>query len=274
MKRRSSHSATEAEGAAAPRPRLHVLVESDRPREPALDTALSRALFLRVAAGELPETLRLTRPAPAVVFGKQDAVAAGYAAAAGAARAQGFEAVLRVAGGRAAVFHEGAIALAHAVPDPAPRKGIHARFEASAALVAAALRRVGVDGRVGEVPGEYCPGTYSVNAAGERKLAGLGQRLIAGASYMGGVLVASDSARVREVLTPVYEALGLEWEPATTGAAAEEDGFSATPLDTPWSAMVGALLAEYSARYELVEADFDDDTLALAQRLASEHRAG
>ena len=196
-----------------------------------------------------------------------------------AARAQGFEAVLRVAGGRAAVFHEGAIALAHAVPDPAPRKGIHARFEASAALVAAALRRVGVDARVGEVPGEYCPGTYSVNAAGERKLAGLGQRLIAGASYMGGVLVVSDGARVREVLAPVYDALGLEWEPhdpqerlrggrprfrrGRAGVARERGPRSATRCSPSTRS------ATTSSRPSSTH-----DTLALAQRLVPEHRAG
>jgi octanoyl-[GcvH]:protein N-octanoyltransferase len=257
VKRRSSPSATE----------LQVVVEPGPPRESVLDTALSRALFQRVAAGELPQTLRLTRPAPAVVFGKQDALNAGYAAAAAAARARGFEPVLRVAGGRAAVFHEGTIALAHAVPDPAPRKGIHARFEASAALVEAALGRVGVEARVGEVPGEYCPGTYSVNAGGERKLAGLGQRLVRGASYMGGVLVVSDSARVREVLTPVYDALGLEWDPSTTGAVAEE-------VDIAWRAVVDALLAEYALRFDLVEAELDEQTVALAQRLLPEHRAG
>ena len=36
-------------------------------------------------------------------------------------------------------------------------------------LVRDALSRVGVaDPRVGEVPGEYCPGAYSVNARGRQ----------------------------------------------------------------------------------------------------------
>ena len=77
---------------------------------------MSRALLQRVAAGELPETLRLTRPGPMVAFAKQDAVAPGYTDAVRAARAGGFEPVLRLAGGRAAVFHEQTIALAHAAP--------------------------------------------------------------------------------------------------------------------------------------------------------------
>ena len=81
---------------------------------------------MRVGAGELPETLRLARPPRMVAFGKQDAVAGGYAAAVSAARGQGFEAVLRLAGGRAAVFHEGTIGIAHAVHETSPRAGMQA----------------------------------------------------------------------------------------------------------------------------------------------------
>ena len=72
--------------------------------------------MLRVAAGELPETLRIARPGPIVAFGKRDVVTAGYPDAVRAARAGGFEAVEGLAGGRAAVFHEDTIAFAHADP--------------------------------------------------------------------------------------------------------------------------------------------------------------
>jgi octanoyl-[GcvH]:protein N-octanoyltransferase len=232
-----------------------------------LDTALSRALLMRVAAGELPATLRLARSAPAVIFGKQDAVTSGYDEAVRAARGAGFEAALRLAGGRAAVFHEQTISLGHAVPDPSPRRGIHARFEATANVIARALGRLGVDAHVGEVPGEYCPGSFSVHARGERKLAGIGQRLIATASFMGGVLVVADAARVRDVLDPVYAALGLDWDPARTGAIADEGS-----SDVSWDTVCDALLAEYGQLYDLVDAKVDEPTLALAEQLAPEHR--
>ena len=222
---------------------------------------------MRVGAGDLPATLRVTRPPRMVAFGKQDAVARGYSEAVVAARRNGFDPVLRLAGGRAAVFHEGTIGLAHAVPEPSPRTGIRRRFESTADLVARALGAVGVDARVGEVPGEYCPGTYSVSASGERKLAGIGQRLIAGAAHVGVVVVASDAARVREVLLPVYAALGLDWDPATTGdVAAEAAGVS-------WDQVRDALLAEYAREFELVPAELDEATLELARSLAAEHRA-
>ena len=221
--------------------------------------------MLRVAAGELPETLRLSRPAVAVAFAKQDAVAAGFEAAVAAARAEGFEATLRLAGGRAAVFHEDTISLAHAIPDRAPRERIRARFEATAALIARALQGLGVDARVGEVPGEYCPGRYSVNARGQAKLAGVGQRIVAGAAHVGGVVVADGGDRVRDVLVPVYRALSLAWDPGSTGDVAAE------AAGAGFSAVRDAIAAEYAKERELVWTQVDADTIALARKLAPEH---
>jgi octanoyl-[GcvH]:protein N-octanoyltransferase len=243
------------------------------PDDPALDAAVSRAVMHRVAQGELPETLRLARPAAAVAFAKQDALSPGYGRALAAAWGSGFGAILRLAGGRAAVFHEGTLELAHAVPDPDPKPGIHERFEAAATLIARALCELGVDGQVGEVPGEYCPGRWSVNAAGRRKLAGTGQRVVAGGSHTGAVIVVHGAERVREVLAPVYAALELQWDPRTAGAVEDEVG-DARPASAGalWDAVRDALLAEYAARFELVPGELDDETLALARRLAAEHR--
>jgi octanoyl-[GcvH]:protein N-octanoyltransferase len=241
------------------------LIRDSISEDTALDTAVSRALMERVGAGEQPETLRLARPGAIVAFAKQDAVAPGYDAAVRAARAHGFDAILRLAGGRAAVFHEGTLSLAHAVPDDDPRAGIHRRFEATADLLVRALRRLGVDARVGEVPGEYCPGGYSVNARGEVKLAGIGQRLIAGASHMGGVIVVDGAERVRDVLIDVYDALGLDWDPSTAGSvAAEAPGVVLDDVER-------AILAEYAELYALDEGELDRPTLDLARRLRGEH---
>ena len=65
----------------------------------------------------------------------------GYAEAVQAARGGGFEAIERLAGGRAAVFHEDTIAFAHAIPDADPRSGVDGRFEQTAALLAEPSRR-------------------------------------------------------------------------------------------------------------------------------------
>jgi octanoyl-[GcvH]:protein N-octanoyltransferase len=241
------------------------------PDDPALDAAVSRAVMQRVSEGELPETLRLARPAAVVAFAKRDVLAPGYAAALAAARAHGFGAILRLAGGRAAVFHEGTLELAHARPDPDPKPGIHDRFEATATLIAGALRELGADARVGEVPGEYCPGRWSVNAAGRRKLAGIGQRVVARGSHTGAVIVVDGAERVRSVLDPVYAALELRWDPGTVGAVAEEVGASREAAGL-WDAVRDALLARYALSYELVPGELDAGTLALARELAAEHR--
>jgi octanoyl-[GcvH]:protein N-octanoyltransferase len=232
--------------------------------DPGLDTAISRALMLRVAGGEMADTLRVARPGATVAFGRRDVVDAGYRNAVRAARDGGFEAIERLAGGRAAVFHEDTIAFAHAIRDPDPRSQVGGRFDATGALMVAALRRLGVDARVGEVPGEYCPGGHSVNAGGERKLMGVGQRLVAGGVHVGGVIVVGGAERVRDVLAPVYSALGLEWRPETVGAVAAEVS------DVTWDGVVEAVLAEYGRRYELEEAELDGETLELARRLAPE----
>ena len=222
--------------------------------------------MLRVGTGELPETLRLARPGAFVAFAKRDVVAPGYDEAVRAARGEGFEAVVRLAGGRAAIFHEDTIELGHAQPDPDPRARIHERFERTAGRIAAALKGLGVDARIGEVPGEYCPGRYSVNARGASKLAGVGQRVVAGGSHTGVVLVVAGEERIKRALRPVYAALGLDWRPEVTGSVANENGGAA------WAAVRDALIGQYSRDYDLVESDVDDDTLALARRLAPEHR--
>jgi octanoyl-[GcvH]:protein N-octanoyltransferase len=226
---------------------------------------VSSAILERVAKGELPETVRLARPGAMVAFGKQDRSRSGYAEAARAARAQGFEAVERLAGGRAAVFHEQTIALAWARREADPWPGTHDRFRELAGILERALTSLGVDARIGEIPGEYCPGEYSINARGQKKLVGLGQRIVKGASHIGGVIVVGDSARVRDVLVPVYGALKLGWKPDTTGSVEDELG------SVGWEAVAEAVLREWRDGRELTETELDAETLALAERLEADH---
>jgi octanoyl-[GcvH]:protein N-octanoyltransferase len=232
---------------------------------PARSTAVARAVLIRVANGELPPTLRLHQPGRILAFSKQDAASPGFGDAVRAARSAGFEPVVRLAGGRAAVYHERTLALSWAVPDRRPAARTEARFQELAGLLRDAVGDLGVDARVGEVPGEYCPGAWSVNARGATKLAGTGQRLIAGGAHRGAVIVAGDSALVREALLPTYAALGLEWDPATAGCVEDEVG-KATTED-----VAGAILARLAERYELENVELDAETLALAERLESDH---
>jgi octanoyl-[GcvH]:protein N-octanoyltransferase len=238
------------------------LIRHSFPDQPELSTAVSRTILERVAAGELAPTIRIHRPASEVAFGRQDVASPGYGAAVEAARAAGFAAVERLAGGRAAVFHPGTIAIARAYADPQPPKRTYARFEEMAELIASALRELGVDARVGEVPGEYCPGAYSVNARGAVKLAGIGQRMIRGGAHMGGVVVASGGDEIARVLVPVYEALDLDWAPATSSSVAEELGREVDPGE-----LEEVLIAELGKRYELVSSELDEEIVGAAARV-------
>jgi octanoyl-[GcvH]:protein N-octanoyltransferase len=241
------------------------LVRRGFPDRPALGVAVSRATLMRVAAGELPPTIRLHPTSRILAFSRQDRAAAGFRAAARAAEARGFAPVVRLAGGRAAVFHEATLACSWAVPDRRPAGRTTERFRELAELLGRALARLGVDARVGEIPREYCPGEWSVNAGGRTKLVGIGQRLIAGGAHRGAVIVVGGAEWIREALVPVYEALGLDWDPATAGSI--EDEIGEVTLDR----VADAILAELGSRYELVEADVDGGTLALAGELEHEH---
>lgn len=242
------------------------LVRDSYPKSPAFDTAVARALLLRVSTGDVGETFRLHLPARSVAFGKQDTIAAGYDAAVAAARNAGFEAVERLAGGRAAVFHEGTLAFSWTVPADDPVSGIHERFRRMAALLQHAFARLGVMSHVGELPGEYCPGEYSISAGG-RKVMGVGQRLARNAAHVGGVIVVSDGSLVRSVLVPVYRALGLEWKPETAGSL--QDVAPATTLAVVADAVVG-VLGESNEMYPTV---LDEATLDLAADLSDQHRS-
>jgi octanoyl-[GcvH]:protein N-octanoyltransferase len=229
----------------------------------ALELATSHALLQRVAAGELGDVLRVYRPPPTVAFGKLDTLSAGYADAAAAARARGYAPVLRLPGGHAAAYHRESLGvdLVYAVADPVP--GTHERFRAAGERLAGALGSLGVDARVGEVPGEYCPGAYSVNARGQVKLVGTAQRLVRGAALLGAVIVVRDGAGVRAVLRDVYGRLGLEWDDATAGAV--DDEVPGIGVD----AVERAVLAAYG---DPPAEPLDEATRALAARLEPERR--
>jgi lipoate-protein ligase A len=175
-------------------------------------------LLHRVASREIGETARLVRPAPTVAFGRLDARLPGFEAAAAAARAHGFAPVVRTVGGHAAAYTGAAVVYEEVTPTERLAVEVGERFAAMAELVAGALGSLGVDARIGEIPGEYCPGEWSVSAGGLVKLAGIAQRLVSRAALVSAVIVAGDGARVRAVLTDVYAALGLDWDPATAGA--------------------------------------------------------
>lgn len=234
------------------------------PDDPVLDTAVSRQLLHAVSLGEHPESFRLWQPGDALAFSSIDPTRPGFARAVAAARELGFTPFLRLAGGRPAVYARSILAFAWTRPAPDLRHGVQARFDELSDCVVAALAKLGVDARRGEVPGEFCPGEHSVNARGRVKLMGVGQRVVRGAAHVGGVIVVRDEPRVRRVLERVYAALDLALDPASFGSVEEEGG------DASFDDVAEALLDELGRRYALEPGRLAPGVLRAAGRLASE----
>ena len=199
-----------------------LLVRETSPRPPALEVAVAHALVEQVNEGTFDAVVRVYRPAPTVAFGRLDALRPGFAAAVAAARRHGFEPVLRAPGGHVVAYHEGCLGIDEVVGEQDPIAGMHDRFAASGERLAGALRGLGVDARVGRVPGEFCPGEFTVNARGAVKLVGTAQRVLRHASLLAASVAVSDSGALREVLLDVYRELELEWNPTTVGAVENE----------------------------------------------------
>ncbi|KQQ85410.1 lipoyl protein ligase domain-containing protein [Arthrobacter sp. Leaf137] len=221
----------------------------------ARDLEFGLELLARARNGSIGPTLRLYRPAPTVAFGQRDTRLPGFGAAARACRDNGFEPLVRRAGGRAAAYHQGTLVVDHIEPDVDAIAGSKSRFGYFGEIFADALRMVGVNAAVGEIPGEYCPGEFSVHGTaatdGSRiKLVGTAQRVVAGGWLFSSVIVVEDSAPIRKVLTDSYAALGLDWDPATAGAA--DDLVPGLTVE----AVTDALLETYAGHATLASAPF------------------
>jgi lipoate-protein ligase A len=242
-----------------------VMRETD-PRPPALEVAVSHALVERVNEGALGPLLRIYRPAPTLAFGRLDALRPGFRRAAAAAREHGFEPVVRAPGGHAVAYHDGCLVVDELLAHDDPIAGLQDRFARTGEWLAEALRAVGVDARVGRIEGEFCPGEYTVSAAGRVKLVGTAQRVVRHASLLAASVAVTGGAALRDVLTDVYAALELDWDPATAGAIA--DDVPGVTLDAVERAIVA------TAPYELSAGPLDGETLALARELAPRHAVG
>lgn len=186
--------------------------------QPERELATSVHLLRAVASGALPDdrVLRLYAPAPTLAMSRRESRMPDFATASAAARRQGFTPVIRPTGGRAAAYDESCLVFdlvnrTDEMPDPA------AFFAQAGNTIADALRALGVDARLGEVPGEYCPGEYSINARGVVKLIGTSQRVVRGARLLSGMLAFGSVDRLVAVLTDANAALGLTWDPVTFG---------------------------------------------------------
>jgi lipoate-protein ligase A len=241
------------------------LVRQAFAEHPAMDVAVSHSILTAVGRGDMGSVFRLHVPGRVLAFGRADRVQPGYLRAVRAAQAHGFAPVERLAGGRAAVFHQSTLAFSWAIPDPEPRAGIRGRYEVISDVIVSALKRLGLDARPGEIPGEYCPGDWSINLGGRVKVMGVGQRLVRGAAHLGGVVVVDGASAIKNVLIPVYRALKLDWDPRTAGALAD------------WSpgldkrGVAKAIISELSDRYDVESGELPDHVIQEAESIRPDH---
>jgi len=242
-----------------------LLLREGFPDQPLLDMAVSHALLLRVADGELGPLLRAYVPGPTLAFSRLDARAEGFAAAVAAARRRGFAPVVRLGGGHAAAYGPGSLVVEWVAPQERSLTGNAERYERFGAELLGALRTLGVPAVERELPGEYCAGSHSI-ALGERvKVAGVSQRVVRGAALVTAMVLLRDEPPIAPVLTDVYAALGLDWRITTAGAIADLQ-----PAPT-----AAALTAELARRFgATVPAALDPATLARADELLDRHRPG
>ena len=185
------------------------------------DRAVTDAL--RADAAETGEGIvRAWTPHRQVAFGRRDARADGYERARRAATERGYPTYERDVGGRAVAYTGNTVAFLRLEPTDDGRQGVDARYEAALAAVRRGLGSVDVAAEQGEPPDAFCPGGHSLSADG--KLVGLAQRVSAGVAQVAGIAVVRDHERIADVLTGVYDALGVPFDPDSVGSVARAGG--------------------------------------------------
>ena len=165
--------------------------------------------------------LRLRRPRPTAAFSPQDTTHPEYENIRRQARANGFEPIERGTGGRLTMFDEHALAITIISPHADPHQHTIKRYDVFAGAIADALVTLGMDARIGELPNEYCPGRFSINAEGRIKLVGIAQRMNRRCIQMGAIIVVGRSEKACAAIAEAYDAMGLPFDATTYGAINE-----------------------------------------------------
>ncbi len=171
--------------------------------------------------------------------------------------------LVRNSGGGAVAANRGSLSFSLTFPVEDLRHGLYERYADGVDLVAAALRRVGVEAEGGEVDGEFCPGAYSVRSGGPGgvKHAGLAQRVTRRAARVEALILVEETEEVREVLARFYGALELPFRPGSVG-----------DLGAGMLLVVEALSEEVGERYGAVGGRIATGTLDRARSLREEWR--
>lgn len=159
---------------------------------------------------------------PTASFTRRDALRPGYDAARRTALGHGYAPVLRHVGGHLAAYGPQCLVLHAWSADTEPARAVTRRFAALGRAVVDGLAALGVpDLRLGELPGEYCAGSWSINAGGRYKLAGTGQRTSRHGWVYSAVVTLDGGHGLTDLLADCYRDLGLPFDPATVGSVAD-----------------------------------------------------
>jgi octanoyl-[GcvH]:protein N-octanoyltransferase len=235
---------------------------------PALELAFAHALVRRASRGEVDEVLRVYRPAqPMVVFGRRDTRLPGFQDARAASQEAGFGTAVRATGGRAVAYTGQAVVIDHVKRESNAAEGQERRFRDFGQALVGVLGGLGVEARLGAVPGEYCPGAHSVNARGTVKLIGTAQRVIRDAWLFSSLVIIDDTTILRPLLGKVYGALDLPFQETSVGSVRGEAP-KASALDVE-----RAVVEAFAPGVERVPTEVDEASLAVARGLLSQHQA-
>jgi octanoyl-[GcvH]:protein N-octanoyltransferase len=201
---------------------------------------LQQALLEEVASGDRGPSALMWTASPYVGVTRPETRLPGFEKAVAAARALGFPVLVRNSGGGAVAANEGSLSFSLTFPVEDLRHGLYERYTEGVELVAAALRRIGVDAEGGEVEGEFCPGAYSVRSGGPSgvKHAGLAQRVTRRAARLEALILVQKTGGLVDVLERFYSALRIPFRRESIGDL---------PVDVP--RVIEALVAEVRERY-------------------------
>jgi octanoyl-[GcvH]:protein N-octanoyltransferase len=226
----------------------------------AVSDLLVPAVLLRAARTDWSELVHVY-PAhgPTVAFSSRDLRSQGLLRATAIARDAGFETVVRSPGGRMVAYDEGAVVIDHLTRSSDLRQAGASAFALNAESHVDVLRSLGdLDARVGEVPGEYCPGEYSVNIGGHAKVIGSAQRITGTGALFSTVVQVVVPDEVHDVIVAVSAALGYELrESSIAGLADFSPGLTSDRV-------AAALVADYRRRLALTDSELAPDLIAHA----------
>lgn len=192
-----------------------------RADEPEDDRSATREMVERTRETGVP-SLRVWRPHRQLAFGRRDVREPGYGRAREAAAEAGFPPYERSVGGRAVAYTGTTVAVAHARPNADFRRGVGERYEETLHAIQRALWRLGVPAQQGEPAEAFCPGSHSLSWKG--KIVGAAQRVRKDVAMVGAIVVVDGHDAIADVLTPVYAALDVPFDPDSVGSVERAEG--------------------------------------------------